>query len=606
MDGCRRALTGCLLGAALLLSGGATAYAQQNSDPTVTASRTPTGNVRVGVPIQFNAVGTDADNDALTYSWNFGDNTTSTEQNPSKTYLAAGSFTATVTVSDGKGGTGTASVGPITIQANRNPTISVATAAPAAGIVPFTTQLNATATDPDGHAVTYAWDLDGDGTFETTERNPSLNVTEAGTKTVTLRVSDAFGGSLTRAVSINALAATPDPSKDFHVLVFSKTAAFRHGSIGPGINAIKLLGEQNNFGVDNIEDSSMFTDAFLARYDAVIWLSTTGDVLNAEQEAAFERYIRAGGGYVGIHAASDTEYTWPWYGQLVGAYFRNHPNGTPTATVVREDADHISTRHLPERWTRVDEWYNFQGITNPVVGGGGTAVSPRTQTPIHVLLTVDESTYNESDGNNTDDDHPVSWCKRYDGGRMFYTALGHTNQSFTEAPFLQHLLVGIQVAAGDASDATCGIFKTDAGTDVGGSVSATLSLSLGTPGSFGAFVPGVAAVYNASTTATVVSTAGDANLSVTDPSATATGRLVNGTFALAQPLEVQASSAAGTGGAFAPLSTSGAPLSVLRYDAPVSNDAVTLAFRQSIGASDPLRTGTYGKTLTFTLSTTTP
>jgi PKD repeat protein len=594
-----------LLVAALVLSGSATAYAQ-NANPTVTASRTPTGAVRVGVPIQFTAVGVDADNDALTYAWTFGDNTTSTEQNPSKSYLAAGTYTATVTVSDGKGGTASASITGISIQANRNPSISVGSATPAAGIVPFTTQLAATATDPDGHAVSYTWDLDGDGTFETTERNPSLNVTTAGDKTVTLRVTDPFGGAATRAVTIAGLAATPDPSKKYHVLVFSKTAGFRHGSIGPGITAIKLLGQQNNFGVDAIEDATLFTDDFLARYDAVIWLSTTGDVLNDTQQAAFERYIRAGGGYVGIHAASDTEYTWPWYGQLVGGYFRNHPNGTPTATVVTEDPTHVSTSHLPERWTRVDEWYNFQGIVNPVVGGGGTDVSPRGLTPIHVLLTVDESTYNESDGNSTDDDHPVSWCKRYDGGRMFYTALGHTNQSFTEAAFLQHLLGGIDVASGYASDATCGIFKTTAPGDVGGTVSPTLALALGTPGTFGTFVPGVSATYTASASATVVSSAGDGQLSVSDPSATATGRLVNGAFSLPQPLEAMATSPAGTGGAFAPLSTTGSPLNLLTYSGPVSNDAVTLSFRQAIGAGDALRTGTYAKTLTFTLSTTAP
>ena len=605
MDGCRRALTGCVLVAVMLLSGGATAYAQ-NANPAVTASRTPTGAVRVGVPIQFTAVGADADSDALTYAWTFGDTTTSTEQNPSKTYLAAGTYTATVTVSDGKGGQASASITGISIQANRNPSITVGSATPAVGIVPFTTQLAATATDADGHTVTYSWDLDGDGTFETTERNPSLNLNSAGDKTVTLRVTDPFGGVATRAVTIAGLSATPDPTKKYNVLVFSKTAGFRHGSIGPGITAIKLLGQQNNFGVDAIEDASMFTDAFLARYDAVIWLSTTGDALNDEQQAAFERYIQAGGGYVGIHAASDTEYTWPWYGRLVGGYFRNHPSGTPTATVVTEDAAHLSTSHLPARWTRVDEWYNFQGITNPVVGGGGTDVSPRGLTPIHVLLTVDESTYNESDGNTTDDDHPVSWCKRFDGGRMFYTALGHTNQSFTEAPFLQHLLSGIDVATGYASDPSCGIFRTAATGDAGGTVPATLSLALGTAGAFGAFVPGVNGTYNTSMSATVISTGADGQLSVNDPSSTATGRLVNGAFALPQPLEVMASSPAGTGGAFAPLSTTGSPVGLLTYSGPVSNDAVTLAFRQKIGAGDALRTGMYAKTLTFTLSTTMP
>ena len=243
----------------------------------------------------------------------------------------------------------------------------------------------------------------------------------------------------------------------------------------------------------------------------------------------------------------------------------------------------MSTSHLPARWTRVDEWYNFQGITNPVINGGGTDVSPRILTPIHVLLTVDESTYNGSDGNTTDDDHPVSWCKRFDGGRMFYTALGHTNQSFTEAPFLQHLLNGIDVAAGYASDASCGIFRTSTDGGAGGTVASTLSLTLGTPGAFGTFVPGLSATYNASTSANVISTAGDAQLSVSDTT-----------------------SAAGTGAALTPLSTTGAPLSLLTYAGPVSNDAVTLSFRQAIASTDALRTGAYAKTLTSTLSTTAP
>ena len=319
-----------------------------------------------------------------------------------------------------------------------HPSITSHRRRPRPAIVPFTTQLAATATDADGHAVTYAWDLDGDGTFETTERNPSLNLTSAGDKVVTLRATDPFGGVATRAVTIAGLAATPDPTKKYHVLVFSKTAGFRHGSIGPGITAIKLLGQQNNIGVDAIEDAALFTDAFLARYDAVIWLSTTGDVLNDTQQAAFERYIQAGGGYVGIHAASDTEYTWPWYGQLVGGYFRNHPaarrrrRSSPRTrrTCPPPPAGPLDARgrvvQLPGHHQPGGQWRRHRRQPAP--------------TPIHVLLTVDESTYNESDGNTTDDDHPVSWCKRFDGGRMFYTALGHTNQSFTEAPFLQHLL----------------------------------------------------------------------------------------------------------------------------------------------------------------------
>ena len=145
------------------------------------------------------------------------------------------------------------------------------------------------------------------------------------------------------------------------MLVFSKTAGFRHDSIPAGIAAIQQLGTQNNFTVDATEDAAEFTDANLARYKAVIWLSTTGDVLNADQQAAFERYIRAGGGYAGVHAASDTEYDWPWYGGLVGAYFTSHPAIQHGDGQV-EDPAHPSTRPAGG-WNRTDEWYNFR--TNP-------------------------------------------------------------------------------------------------------------------------------------------------------------------------------------------------------------------------------------------------
>ncbi len=198
----------------------------------------------------------------------------------------------------------------------------------------------------------------------------------------------------------------------------------------------------------------MFNDAALAHYDTVIWLSTTGDPLNATQQAAFERYIRDGGGYAGIHAAADTEYEWTWYGKLVGAYFRNHPAGTPTATVRIEDTAHHSTQGLPATWPRVDEWYNYQAPEGAVVGGGGTDYSPRTG-GVHVLATVDESTYEEDDGNTTNDDHPISWCQAYDGGRSWYTGMGHTAASFSEADYLEHLLGGIEVAAGVANGGPC-------------------------------------------------------------------------------------------------------------------------------------------------------
>ena len=226
---------------------------------------------------------------------------------------------------------------------------------------------------------------------------------------------------------------------DFEVLVFSKTAGFRHDSIPNGIAAIQTLGQQNNFQVDATEDATQFNDANLANYEAVIFLSTTGDVLNAEQQAAFERYIANGGGYAGIHSAADTEYDWAWYGEMLGgAYFRSHP-ANQTATVNVEDTTHPSTSHLSATWSRFDEWYNYR--TNP-------------RGDVHVLATLDESSYQPGDG-AMGADHPIAWCTNYGGGRSFYTGMGHTQESYSESNFTQHLLGGIRWAAGQAT-ADCG------------------------------------------------------------------------------------------------------------------------------------------------------
>ncbi len=232
-----------------------------------------------------------------------------------------------------------------------------------------------------------------------------------------------------------AFAQAPDDQRK--VLVFSKTAGFRHGSIPAGTQAIRELGVEHGFGVDVTEDPGAFTSENLANYDAVIWLSTTGDVLDAAQQSAFEDYIEAGGGYAGVHAASDTEYTWSWYGGLVGSYFNGHP-ANQTATVDVADRAHPSTSHLPERWERFDEWYNFQG-------------NPRGK--VHVLATLDESTYDPGGGMGAD--HPIAWCHYYRGGRSWYTGMGHTNESFQDPAFRRHLAGGILWAAGAVAN-DCG------------------------------------------------------------------------------------------------------------------------------------------------------
>ncbi|TGB06825.1 ThuA domain-containing protein [Streptomyces sp. MZ04] len=219
------------------------------------------------------------------------------------------------------------------------------------------------------------------------------------------------------------------------VLVFSKTAGFRHDSIPDGIAAVKDLGAANGFTVDATEDAGTFTASNLAQYDAVIWLSTTGDVLNAEQQSAFEGYIKKGGGYVGVHAAADTEYDWPFYGGLAGAYFQSHPAIQP-AKVQVEDHAHPSTEQLPGIWDRTDEWYNYRS-------------NPRDRA--RVLASLDESSYT---GGTMSGDHPIAWCQDYQGGRSFYTGGGHTKESFADPVYRTHLLGGIRWATG-AAQADC-------------------------------------------------------------------------------------------------------------------------------------------------------
>jgi glucose/arabinose dehydrogenase len=216
-----------------------------------------------------------------------------------------------------------------------------------------------------------------------------------------------------------ALLAAEEPR--FRVLVFSKTAGFRHESIPAGIEAIRALGAEHGFAVEATEDPAVFTDAGLRPYDAVVFLSTTGDVLDEEQQAAFERYVRRGNGYAGIHAAADTEHDWPWYGRLVGAYFTGH-GPVRDAVVVVPDRAHPATRPVPERWERSDEWYEFDS-------------NPRGR--VHVLASLD-----------VPGDRPMAWCHDFDGGRSFYTAGGHTTESFAEEHFRAHLLGGIAWAAG--------------------------------------------------------------------------------------------------------------------------------------------------------------
>ncbi len=245
------------------------------------------------------------------------------------------------------------------------------------------------------------------------------------------------------ALSLSALALTAKPNQntereniqdaDHSVLVFTKTVGWRHASIEPGVKAVKQLGEENNFSVTWTEDPYSFSYENLSSYDAVIFLNTTLDVLDDARQDEFERYIQNGGGFVGIHSAADTEYDWPWYGDLVGAWFNSHPNNPNVrdATVIVVDHNHPATTHLSGNWDRADEWYNFKYFFEDT----------------NKLLKLDTDSY---EGSEHPGNHPVSWFHEYDGGRAFYTALGHTSESFSEKAYLDHILGGIQYVMGVA------------------------------------------------------------------------------------------------------------------------------------------------------------
>lgn len=238
---------------------------------------------------------------------------------------------------------------------------------------------------------------------------------------------------------VTFLATTAAPGAQFSALVFSKTNGWHHESIHAGVTALRELGELHDFSVFWTEHAErVFNDTELAKYQVVIFLSTSGDILNEEQQAAFERYIRAGGGFVGIHSASDTEYDWPWYAKMVGHMFRIHP-AVQTATLQVEDRNFPGMDRFAPRFLFTEEWYEFD--------------ESRSDT-LRYLLSVDEKTYEpEADwgdrgrGDGMGEFHPIAWYHEYDGGRAFYTALGHLPGTYRDAAFLHHVYGGIYWAA---------------------------------------------------------------------------------------------------------------------------------------------------------------
>ena len=212
------------------------------------------------------------------------------------------------------------------------------------------------------------------------------------------------------------------------ILVFCKTAGYYHESIPDGLAALQQMGREHGIKVDTTRNAGRFTTEGLKPYAVVVFLNTTGNVLDTVQQAAFEQFIRSGKGYVGIHSATDTEYSWPWYNKLAGAYFSSHPK-IQNARIQVVNKQHASTSFLPDVWERRDEWYNFKDMH--------AGVTP--------LLNLDEKSYT---GGTNGANHPIAWYHEFDGGRAWYTAGGHTSESYKEPLFLQHVWGGLHYAMG--------------------------------------------------------------------------------------------------------------------------------------------------------------
>ena len=214
----------------------------------------------------------------------------------------------------------------------------------------------------------------------------------------------------------------------FSVIVLTETQGYvHHEAIKEGVKLIKRLGKKNKFNVTHTNSSEYLSETELKKNDVLIFLCTTLDVLDDNEQERMKNFIRNGKGFVGIHSATDTEYNWGWYGKLVGAYFLDHPE-IQEAKIETINKEHISTRHLEDIWEIEDEWYNFKDF-NP---------------NINELLNLDEKSYS---GGKNGQYHPITWYHEFEGGRSFYTALGHKEETYRDKRFIKLLLGGILYAA---------------------------------------------------------------------------------------------------------------------------------------------------------------
>jgi type 1 glutamine amidotransferase len=248
-----------------------------------------------------------------------------------------------------------------------------------------------------------------------------------------------FSCYITLLICFYALQSSAQAKKQFNALLVTKTAGWHHESINDGVTAIKDLADKNYFNVTWNQDGVPITEKYLQNFQVIIFLNTTGDIFNDEEQKAIEKFIESGKGYVGIHSASDTEYDWAWYTKLVGRMFHIHP-AIQTAKLRLTKTKFTGLEGFTDGQLWTDEWYEF---------------SPETTTGLNYILAVDESTYNPNvewadrnlKGVGMGNFHPIAWYHEFDGGRSFYTALGHQPTDYTNTAFLNHIYAGIYWAA---------------------------------------------------------------------------------------------------------------------------------------------------------------
>lgn len=214
-------------------------------------------------------------------------------------------------------------------------------------------------------------------------------------------------------------------NNSYSVLVITETKGWVHDSIESGLKLIQNIGNKNNFNVYHSDNSSVITYKNLKEIKTIIFLNTTEEILTDVEQKVMESFIKSGKGFVGVHAAADTEYNWQWYGKLVGAYYRNHPEVMNGKILT---INHKITNHLDSEWEIEDEWYNFDYVNYD----------------INILLNLDEDSYI---GGEHPDYHPITWYHEYDGGRSFYTGLGHTKEVYDDERFIKLLEKGILYAS---------------------------------------------------------------------------------------------------------------------------------------------------------------